>query len=51
MVSYFLFRRHSDQCLYYKLDKLPEPKGLIEQIQNKFAKEKTRPLKIRPSGQ
>ena len=51
MVSYFLFRRHSDQCLYYRLDRLPEQKKLIEQIKSKFAKEKTTPLKSSPMGQ
>ena len=36
LVSYFLFRSHNDQCLYYKLDNLPNSAALAEQISNKF---------------
>ena len=36
LVSYFLFRSHSDKCLYYKLDYLPEKADMAEQIARKF---------------
>ena len=41
MVSYFLFRRHSDQCLYYKLGNLPSATKVAEQISRKFSKSKS----------
>lgn len=41
LVSYFLFRSHSDQCLYYKLGNLPKPAELVEQIGGKFKRGKT----------
>lgn len=42
LVSYFLFRSHSDKCLYYKLNRLPTDTDLVEQISHKFDKSKTR---------
>jgi hypothetical protein len=41
LVSYFLFRSHSDKCLYYKLDHLPKEADMAEQISSKFGKSKS----------
>ena len=41
LVSYFLFRSHSDQCLYYKLGNLPKLSELAEQICGRFKRGKT----------
>lgn len=46
LVSYFLFRSHSDKCLYYKLRNLPSPEKMVEQIKKKFTRpprQKTKP--------
>ena len=51
LVSYFLFRSHSDQCLYYKLDNLPNPADLAEQISDKFRASKTNKAKLEGSNQ
>ena len=45
LVSYFLFRSHSDKCLYYKLDHLPKAADLVEQISSKFGRSKARGAK------
>ncbi len=50
LVSYFLFRSHSDKCLYYKLDRLPEDTDLAEQISGKFGQTKTRGDKARTAS-
>ncbi len=47
LVSYFLFRSHSDKCLYYKLDHLPKDTDLTEQISGKFGQSETRGHKAR----
>jgi excinuclease UvrABC nuclease subunit len=51
MVSYFLFRAHSDQCLYYKLDNMPKSHDLAGQIKSKFKRDRIAPLKTSPKGQ
>lgn len=51
MVSYFLFRRHSDQCLYYRLNDLPDKANLVRQIKGKFGREKNTSLKSKLSKQ
>ncbi|MCK4850959.1 MAG: UvrB/UvrC motif-containing protein, partial [Phycisphaerae bacterium] len=47
LVSYFLFRSHSDKCLYYKLDHLAKEADLAEQINSKFSRNKAREAKDR----
>ena len=50
LVSYFLFRSHSDKCLYYKLDGLPKDTYLTEQISGKFGQSETRGHKARTAS-
>ena len=46
LVSYFLFRSHSDKCLYYRLSNLPSIEEMVEQIEKRFTRP-SRP-KVKP---
>ena len=45
LLSYFLFRSHSEKCLYYKLGRLGSPGRIAEQIEKNFARRATRGVK------